>query len=260
MTEIFEPVDILQVYEVDDLVFERHIPMEKWFDTFRVPTYPVYPSDMKCGIKCIRDKAPCVFKDTKSCRVYKKLILKFKSRSRWSYQRYRRANGGKYDPEPFIDIYGAFGESLRNGFICPYCGAPMKIYVPNINRYNRYGLWSLEHIWPISQGGGNGRDNIAICCLHCNMVKGGGTGINDYPLNRRTYHIKQICAALDKMNGDGEKLINSNVKHLIASNSETSEANGSLGFISRKERFRVIPPVVPDDHREGMTGIIFIRT
>lgn len=46
--------------------------------------------------------------------------------------------------------------------LCAYCGQPMKAY-------------HVDHIQPLSRGGGNGADNICLACPPCNSSKGNKT-------------------------------------------------------------------------------------
>lgn len=43
--------------------------------------------------------------------------------------------------------------------LCAYCGRPL-------------GLYHVDHIVPLSQGGGNDAANLALACPSCNMAKG----------------------------------------------------------------------------------------
>lgn len=47
------------------------------------------------------------------------------------------------------------------GWKCPYCGADLK----KIGRH-------IDHIVPLSRGGGNGPDNLQALCPTCNVTKG----------------------------------------------------------------------------------------
>ena len=42
------------------------------------------------------------------------------------------------------------------GWACVYCGAPAT---------------TVDHVVPLSRGGGNGRENLAAACLDCNLSK-----------------------------------------------------------------------------------------
>lgn len=51
----------------------------------------------------------------------------------------------------------------RARYCCEYCRAP--------NDFNT-DPFSIEHIHPVSRGGGNDEDNLAFSCLGCNLNKG----------------------------------------------------------------------------------------
>lgn len=44
--------------------------------------------------------------------------------------------------------------------VCAYCGAELD------------GKWTFDHATPISKGGTNDPENIRVCCLSCNSIKG----------------------------------------------------------------------------------------
>lgn len=46
--------------------------------------------------------------------------------------------------------------------LCAYCAQPLKSY-------------HIDRIQPLSKGGGNGADNIALACPSCNSSKGDKT-------------------------------------------------------------------------------------
>jgi 5-methylcytosine-specific restriction endonuclease McrA len=56
--------------------------------------------------------------------------------------------------------------SFKNGFVCYYCGISLKI------KGDGYNKFSIDHKIPISRGGGNDIDNMCVCCVRCNEVKG----------------------------------------------------------------------------------------
>ena len=59
-------------------------------------------------------------------------------------------------------------ESYESGFYCEYCREKMEIH----SQYHDFShVWSLDHKIPISEGGSNEPDNIAIVCTRCNLVK-----------------------------------------------------------------------------------------
>ena len=83
----------------------------------------------------------------------------------------------------------------RDGFVCQYCGAhpPMAVL-------------EVDHIHPVSQGGGNSMDNLVTACFDCNRGKSDRT-LSDVPqsLNdkaaevlEREAQIKGYQAAMNK--------------------------------------------------------------
>lgn len=58
--------------------------------------------------------------------------------------------------------------------LCAYCGQPLKSY-------------HVDHIQPLSRGGGNGADNICLACPSCNSSKGNKT-LLEWILRKRGTH------------------------------------------------------------------------
>ena len=48
----------------------------------------------------------------------------------------------------------------EQGWMCVYCHEPLDDF------------WEIDHILPISRGGGDQTDNLAIACRPCNRSKG----------------------------------------------------------------------------------------
>lgn len=56
----------------------------------------------------------------------------------------------------------------RDGNHCHYCGVKFE---SNANRgFNPNGI-SIDHVVPISLGGGDELDNLVLCCRRCNRKK-----------------------------------------------------------------------------------------
>jgi hypothetical protein len=53
---------------------------------------------------------------------------------------------------------------LRDGERCHYCGEPLTKTTA-----------SLDHVVPVSRGGGNSADNLVAACMVCNAIKSGRT-------------------------------------------------------------------------------------
>lgn len=54
---------------------------------------------------------------------------------------------------------------LRAGFKCEYCGRCFLVSIED------YDTWQRDHIIPVTRGGTNHRDNIALACKLCNFMK-----------------------------------------------------------------------------------------
>ncbi|MBL9114720.1 MAG: HNH endonuclease [Verrucomicrobiaceae bacterium] len=54
---------------------------------------------------------------------------------------------------------------IQQDFKCIYCGQDY------LAHYNAYRSAELDHIIPISQGGSEGLENVAVCCRTCNQLK-----------------------------------------------------------------------------------------
>lgn len=50
----------------------------------------------------------------------------------------------------------------RDGRVCAYCGGTEDPF-------------HIDHIIPVSRGGGSGLDNLAVACIACNLSKGSKT-------------------------------------------------------------------------------------
>lgn len=96
----------------------------------------------------------------------KKYIIKYggikTSKSKREYRllyKYNFRNAGKLSVG---DIQAVYEENIKEfgTLTCIYCLNPIT-----------FGNDSLEHIIPLSRGGRNDRDNLAIACLTCNKIK-----------------------------------------------------------------------------------------
>jgi len=76
-------------------------------------------------------------------------------------------------------------------FTCEYCGIKLRIHDKDKGRKS----FSLEHKVPLSKGGTNDPDNIAITCWRCNKIKG-------------TVTEETFKKLIDATNGDEELLNN----------------------------------------------------
>jgi 5-methylcytosine-specific restriction protein A len=56
----------------------------------------------------------------------------------------------------------------RDNYICWYCGKDTR---PFIGKAVSHGTPSVDHITPLSKGGGHEADNLRTACMSCNMFK-----------------------------------------------------------------------------------------
>lgn len=64
------------------------------------------------------------------------------------------------------EVYYLVRSSFKSGFNCYYCNIPLKIKGDSTNKF------SIDHKIPMSRGGTNTLDNLCVCCVRCNEVKG----------------------------------------------------------------------------------------
>lgn len=92
-------------------------------------------------------------------------------RSRRSYgsnhRKRARAYGVPYEPIKRADIFN------RDGWRCYLCGKKVHMFSGD---YSDPLLATLDHIVPMSRGGGHTRDNVRCACAWCNSVKSDGGG------------------------------------------------------------------------------------
>lgn len=83
----------------------------------------------------------------------------------------RRASMSEVVRDPGVSI-----EALRSrdGDFCCYCGAELD-FTPAVGRRFKPNGAAVEHITPISKGGGHVFENVTLACRHCNTSKGGRT-------------------------------------------------------------------------------------
>lgn len=74
-----------------------------------------------------------------------------------------------------------FNVFKRDGFVCQYCGAHPPMVVLHV-----------DHIHPVSEGGGNNANNLITACESCNLGKGARL-LSDVPqaLKDRAEEIKE---------------------------------------------------------------------
>ena len=70
-----------------------------------------------------------------------------------------RRNSGRLHPFVWAQIKARVIE--RDGLICVYCGK----LVTHLTLH-------IDHVVPISRGGGNSMENLCVACKKCNLAKG----------------------------------------------------------------------------------------
>jgi 5-methylcytosine-specific restriction endonuclease McrA len=124
----------------------------------------LYPSDIWCGLSCIRDNQMCIFE---GCCLHRKQYLRvFNRKQRLSMKRYAKHNDDN-GYIPYDELISLSKVYLKTGFVCWYCGRKMSIGVSNAP-----DTCSIEHKVAIANGGSNTLHNIVLCCEECNVNKG----------------------------------------------------------------------------------------
>lgn len=59
-------------------------------------------------------------------------------------------------------------ECYNDGFKCAYCGTQLKLK----DQSPYWFLPSIDHKIPLSLGGKQEKNNLAVCCVRCNIIKG----------------------------------------------------------------------------------------
>jgi len=104
---------------------------------------------MKNNIESVEDKI---------LKIAKKRFYKHKKRS-------EKLNIDGPKLHDYIDI---FKESYKNGFFCYYCGKKLKF----VSTHPFSDVPSVDHKIPLNMKGTNNKENLAICCYACNLIKG----------------------------------------------------------------------------------------
>ncbi|WP_416219342.1 HNH endonuclease [Frankia sp. Cas4] len=74
-----------------------------------------------------------------------------------------------------VAVDASIARYTRVGSVCWYCGS-------------RSGARVLEHVTPISRGGGSDRNNLVIACRCCNSAKGSRT-LEEFRLGIAKGHV-----------------------------------------------------------------------
>lgn len=107
-----------------------------------------------------------------------------------------KENGGTHTKKDVDEIRAAQGD------ICAYC------------RISLHGKGHVDHILPLSRGGGDGKDNLQLTCRSCNMIKGSSKSDELYmdikcPALRRFLIAEDIIAEneiLQRLGVDGVRV------------------------------------------------------
>lgn len=67
---------------------------------------------------------------------------------------------------------------------CYYCGKP----------FTNHNQMTLDHIIPLSRGGGHVIGNIAVCCRHCDQLKGNMSKVEYMRVVRSWREIAEVSA------------------------------------------------------------------
>jgi len=62
--------------------------------------------------------------------------------------------------ERFLDLY-------QGGFKCQECARIM-----TLDGKENQSIWTIDHVFPVCKGGGNGQGNLRFICFECNTKKG----------------------------------------------------------------------------------------
>ena len=129
--------------------------------------YTVRDYVQSCGLKYARDNGVC----SQECARKKKRIQARNSNKRRGVQdshRHRaRKYGCEYDPSVKLDKL-----IERDGLRCALCG---EMCDPNDHSWSKYAgpkYPSIDHIIPMSKGGGHTWDNVQVVHIICNSEKG----------------------------------------------------------------------------------------
>lgn len=132
--------------------------------------YTVEEYVKSCGIKYARDNGVCSIE----CKDEKSRRLKRKQKRTPSNHRHRaRLKGVPYES-------GITLQKLirKNGLTCAICGKECN---PNDHEWSKYAgptYPSIDHIIPISKGGGHTWNNVQVACMMCNSLKSDKLEVN----------------------------------------------------------------------------------
>lgn len=113
---------------------------------------------------CINKKYTVVCPHLKNCDIFKR-IQKIVSSHKGHSSCKKNKNGWDHKNTSKRDLREIFAESMREGFICPYCKSKMTFGIGYTNQV------SIDHIVARALGGDNSKKNLVLCCKSCNRDK-----------------------------------------------------------------------------------------
>lgn len=118
-----------------------------------------------CGLKQARDNGVC----SDECRRAKnKAVIKAAHKGRQDSHRHRAVKyGGAYDPSVTLKKLVE-----RDGLRCAICGEMCEWNDHSWSKYSGPMYPSIDHIIPMSKGGGHTWDNVQVAHIICNAEKG----------------------------------------------------------------------------------------
>lgn len=99
-----------------------------------------------------------------SCTVFKRIQKYVKAKSVGSSYKKKKKGWDHTNIRP-QDLRDLFAESLRDGFVCPYCNNKMTLEIGYSNQV------SIDHVIARGLGGDNSKANMILCCKSCNRDK-----------------------------------------------------------------------------------------
>ena len=114
--------------------------------------------------------------------------------------RYRSINGNKAKNTPSLTSFLEWGQKRwKNNKNCEYCGRRIDL---KDNKWPFSKQLSIDHRTPLSQGGDNRLENLAITCNRCNMIK---TTMNETTYRELLHYIKSDDDLLEKILRESNK-------------------------------------------------------
>lgn len=135
-------------------------------------SYTVQEYVESCGIKFARDNGVC----SKQCKdERKRRIIRESHKGRQDSHRHRaKKYGCDYDPGVTLKKLVA-----RDGLECKICGQMCDWNDHSWSKYSGPLYPSIDHIVPMSKGGGHVWENVQVAHIICNSEKGGRLEVTD---------------------------------------------------------------------------------